>query len=286
LLTQNETVQTADVIPGCRVTIGHFAPVDAVGSAAVRHAGVVSDDHRTRLLRAIGASAVALDDDELSRRTRIRPRQTVNQVLRRLEREGVVRRYKGSSSKIVTEVVAANDENDHRAADPVEVVTPRDRDNPQPVLDRIPGHTRPAGSSAEQRDAERIMLDLLGNRIGRPLEPATIKLLSGSRVEIDGADNSRTVLVECWAHQGSPKGGQKHKVLTDALKLTWIASTIYPRPELILCMSDPLAAAPFLPGSRSWAAQALHDLGIRIELVQLPEDIRLAVLEAQMRQYR
>jgi len=86
------------------------------------------------------------------------------------------------------------------------------------------------------------MLDLLGERIGRQLEPTRIILASGTRVEIDGADDARAVLVECWAHQGSPKVRQKRKVLADTLKLTWIASTIYPRPELILCMSDPLVS--------------------------------------------
>ena len=29
---------------------------------------------------------------------------------------------------------------------------------------------------------------------------------------------------------------------------------MYPRPRLILCLGDPLAAGPFLPGARSWAA--------------------------------
>lgn len=57
----------------------------------------------------------------------------------------------------------------------------------------------------------------------------------------------RTVLVERWAHQGSPKADQRHNVLADAFKLTWISSTIYPRPRLFLCLSDPAAAAPFLP---------------------------------------
>ncbi len=106
----------------------------------------------------------------------------------------------------------------------------------------------------------------------KPLEPARISLPSGARVDVDGADLARSVLVECWAHQGPPKGGQKHKVLTDAFKLTWIASTIYPRPELILCMSDPRAAAAYLPTSKSWAAQALSDLAIRIELIEPPDE--------------
>jgi hypothetical protein len=130
------------------------------------------------------------------------------------------------------------------------------------------------------------MLDQLGADLGVPLEPATIRISSGARVEVDGADVNRTVLAECWAHQGSPKSAQRHKVLADAFKLTWIASTIYPRPRLILCMSDPAAAAPFLPTARSWAAQALQDLHIEISIVELPEPVRRRVQTAQQRQYR
>jgi hypothetical protein len=69
-------------------------------------------------------------------------------------------------------------------------------------------------------------------------------------------------------------------------KLTWIATTIYPRPRLILCLSDPQAAAPFLPTSRSWAAQALQDLGIVVTVVHIPDDVRQPIQEAQKRQYR
>ncbi|PZS36104.1 MAG: hypothetical protein DLM59_01825 [Pseudonocardiales bacterium] len=70
---------------------------------------------------------------------------------------------------------------------------------------------------------------------------------------------------------------------SDALKLTWISSTLYPRPRLVLRLSDPAAAASFLPGARSWAAQALRDLGITVAVVELPDDVRQRVLDAQRR---
>jgi hypothetical protein len=143
-----------------------------------------------------------------------------------------------------------------------------------------------AGDSAEQRGAERVMLDLLGAQLGLELNPAAITVPSGERVEVDGADDSRTVLAECWSHQGPPKSAQKHKVLADAFKLAWIATTLYPRPRLILCLSDPLAAAPFLPGARSWAARALQDHHITVSVVSLPGDLRQRLLQAQHRQYR
>jgi hypothetical protein len=246
---------------------------------------VMSESHRALLLRVISTSDHPLNDDELSDRTGIRPRQTVNQVLRKLEHEGRVRRTPGPQGKLVT--LLRNDDpatvdSFTAAAAPVPS-GPRDAAH---AVEQADGHALPPGSSREQRDAERVMLDLLGQRIGRRLEPVRIALQSGARVEVDGADETRSVLVECWAHQGPPKGGQKHKVLTDALKLTWIATTIYPRPELVLCMSDPLAAAPFLPSSKSWASQALVDLGIRLELVQLPNDVRSAITRAQARQRR
>ncbi len=127
------------------------------------------------------------------------------------------------------------------------------------------------------------MLDLLSRQLGRKLNPARLAVPSGERVEVDGADADRSILVECWAHQGPPKSAQRHKVLADAFKLTWISTTMYPKPRLILCLSDPLAAAPFLPGARSWAARAFQDLGVTISVVDLPADLRQNLLQAQRR---
>lgn len=51
-------------------------------------------------------------------------------------------------------------------------------------------------------------------------------------------------------------------------------------------ISDPAAAAPFLPTARTWATRALHDLRIEVIIVTLPDTIRASILEAQRRQYR
>ena len=245
--------------------------------------------HRDRILEAIRLSSLPLDDDQLARRTGISPRQAVNQICRSLETAGVLRRHVGSDGKIVNQLIS------HDPA-PAAVSVPGPvlpgpvadgfAETEAAVLERSEGHSTPPGSSTEQRAAERVMLDLVAGDIGCDLEPVTLTVPSGARVEVDGADAGRTVLVECWAHQGTPKAAQKHKVLADALKLTWIASTIYPRPRLVLCLSDERAAAPFRPTSRSWAAQALQDLGITITVVDLPAELRRRIEEAQKRQYR
>jgi hypothetical protein len=59
----------------------------------------------------------------------------------------------------------------------------------------------PPGSSHEQREAERFMLDLLSKRLGVPLSPIRLTVPTGERVELDGADRDRTVFVECWQYR-------------------------------------------------------------------------------------
>jgi hypothetical protein len=243
-----------------------------------------TDSHRGRVTAAIRISAQPLDDDQIAARTGISPRQTVNRVCRELERAGMVRRRPGPDGKIVNEWLGEQNREPGSAQAPESTSVSGAAAPADPAV-AVNGGV-PAGDSAEQRGAERVMLDLLGAQLGLELNPATITVPSGDRVEVDGADAGRTVLAECWAHQGPPKSAQRHKVLADAFKLAWIASTVYPRPQLFLCLSDPLAAAPFLPGARSWASRALQDQHIAVSVVTLPDDLRQRLLQAQRRQYR
>jgi len=142
----------------------------------------------------------------------------------------------------------------------------------------------PPGDSTEQRQAESHMLRELARRLDIELQPRRI-IIGSARVELDGADEKLRVLVEAWAHQGPVKGAQRLKVLTDAFKLSWVASRIGGHPRLILCMSDDEPASYFR-SERSWPSQALRDYGITIEVVDLPDSSRAAVAEAQTRQFR
>lgn len=128
------------------------------------------------------------------------------------------------------------------------------------------------------------MLDALGEQLGVTLRPRRLERQGGVRVEIDGADEDLTVLVECWAHRGPAKVAQKYKLVNDAVKLHWIASTMQPPPRRILCVSDE-AAVQHLRG-RAWQGQAIRDLGVEIAVIELPDDVREAVAAAQVRQFR
>jgi hypothetical protein len=243
-----------------------------------------TDSHRERVAAVIRISSQPLNYEQIATRTGITTRQTVNQICRALQHAGMVRRRPGPDGKIINEWLGAQDR--ETGGTPAAASAPVHQEGAPADPAAIANGAAPAGDSAEQRGAERVMLDLLGAQLGLELNPATITAPSGERVEVDGADASRTVLAECWAHQGPPKSAQKHKVLADAFKLAWIATTVYPRPQLILCLSDPLAAAPFLSGARSWASRALQDHHITVRIVTLPDGLRQRLLQAQQRQYR
>lgn len=210
-----------------------------------------------RVLEFLSTSGRGWDDDELARQLDVSPRQSINQACRKLASEGLLHRYQGPDGKIVNAIGGT-----------------------QPTESSMP-----PGASTEQQQAERIILDEAGALLGTRLDPRKILTPTGVRVEVDGADQDLTVLVEAWAHQGVVKSAQRHKVLSDALKLVWISSTLYPRPRMVLCLSDQEAARPFL-GERSWAAAALRDLSVEVLVIDLPEHVRARLRRAQHRQRR
>jgi len=238
--------------------------------------------NRDRILEAICSSIEPLDDDEISRRAGVRPRQAVNQICRGLEVDGVLRRFTGMDGKIVNQMMGSLPPERRAVTEPERTPVRADGLAIEP-LTGVPGDPS-GGDSREQRLAEGYMLAALGERLGVPLAPRRLVHPSGARVEIDGADEGLTVLVECWAHQGSAKVAQKSKLVVDATKLSWIAKSLVPAPQrLILCVSDP-AAVGHLSGV-SWQAQAIRELGVEIEIVSLGPAVVAALNDAQKRQY-
>lgn len=140
------------------------------------------------------------------------------------------------------------------------------------------------GDSAEQREAETVMIRLLSDSIGVALAPEHIELPEGGRLQLDGFSREPCVACEAWAHQGEAKAAQKDKVTKDVLKLMFVRGLLKRDVRSILLFSDE-AAAKFLR-AKSWRAQAMRSLGIEIHVVELPPDLRAKVIAAQRRQYR
>jgi hypothetical protein len=83
------------------------------------------------------------------------------------------------------------------------------------------------GDSAEQRQAEALILEGLSVALSVAPIPRTFPMGDHIRVSVDGVSDDPAVLVEVWAHQGPPKSAQKAKVITDALNLIWIDRALY-----------------------------------------------------------
>jgi hypothetical protein len=142
----------------------------------------------------------------------------------------------------------------------------------------------PPGDAAEQRAAESEILTAASVQLGAQLSPRRLHLADGVRIEVDGVSDSPHILCEVWAHQGSSKVGQDHKVLHDALKLFMAAECLSPRPRLVLAFADRAATLRF--EGTSWYAHALRRLDVEILVVDIPDDLRQRIRRAQERQRR
>lgn len=138
-----------------------------------------------------------------------------------------------------------------------------------------------ASDSAVQRQSELLIIAEVAVKVGRPLSSKTIALPGGATVQVDGVDDDETVFVEAFARQGALKGGQKHKVCQDALKLITIGRR-RPEARLILAFADD-AAAKYARGG-TWVAEALADWNVEVLVVDLSAADRAAIRAVQAAQ--
>lgn len=140
--------------------------------------------------------------------------------------------------------------------------------------------TGPHPSDSEaQIVAEATILDALGKALGVSLSQGAEVSLGNSRVRPDGVAGDDSIFVEVFAHIGKLRGGQMHKVSTDALKLLAIRD-VHPAARLILAFAD-RAAAESVSG---WKAETLAANGIELRTVDLDPAERATIEAAQMRQ--
>lgn len=136
--------------------------------------------------------------------------------------------------------------------------------------------------SQEQRNAERLILDGVEHKVNETLAPRRLALHAGATVQVDGVSDDESVLVEVFSHQGQLKGGQRHKIAGDALKLITLAREREPRPRLILAFADEQLAT--WAGGESWLAASLAAWDIEVIVVKLDERVRSGLRAAQARQ--
>jgi hypothetical protein len=136
----------------------------------------------------------------------------------------------------------------------------------------------PSNSEA-QVIAEAAILDAVGRSLDITLSQGVKVSLGDSHVQPDGVAADYSVFVEVFAHIGKLRGGQRHKVSSDALKLLAIREA-HPDARLILAFADEEAAASV----SGWKAETLAANGIEIQTVDLGPAVRAEVEAAQARQ--
>jgi hypothetical protein len=144
---------------------------------------------------------------------------------------------------------------------------------------------RALGDSAEQREAEKAIIEAVSQELRVNLAPRTIVLGGRCCVAVDGVSEQPPILCEVYAHIGPPKSGQARKVMTDAFKLAFAAQHWnHEVPKLFLVFADDAAAKPFR--GRSWRAHALRAFGIEVRVVEVSPEQREVLAAAQQRQWR
>jgi len=141
---------------------------------------------------------------------------------------------------------------------------------------------RHKSDSIEQQMAEAFMRDLLNRRLDLSLQPQSFKLNRRAQVQLDGFDEKKRTLCEVYAHIGPLKGGQPDKVAGDILKMLLVEKYLGGCWRKIYCFADEIAKRKLI--GISWLGACCSEFGIEPEVVELPKDKRVLILDAQARQ--
>jgi hypothetical protein len=132
--------------------------------------------------------------------------------------------------------------------------------------------------STVQRKAEGVIRERLAKRLEVALEPAVIELGQGAPVHVDAVSRDGKVLAEIFARQGELKGGQQKKVAIDTLKLITIRRERR-EAKLYVAFADTQASQYATGGG--WVAQALRTWDVNVVVVDIPQQLRDEIIEAQ-----
>jgi hypothetical protein len=144
--------------------------------------------------------------------------------------------------------------------------------------------------STEQKEAERVLVDLLSREVGMKLSEQVLQL-EDCQVKLDamGQDGDRIVIGEAFARLSKLKAGQKRKILTDAFKLAFVTEHLRknhagqnPKVEAYLVFASENVSAT-LKGE-AWASGAIKAFGLEIRHYSLPAELEQKVTTAEQRQ--
>jgi hypothetical protein len=149
--------------------------------------------------------------------------------------------------------------------------------------DKVKGYIHPS-DSGEQQQAEMVIADLLEKSLELCLERNKRLDFNNSYVDVDLFCESPAIVAEIYAHIGRLKVAQFNKLATDAFKMLYIERMTSKsfRKMIVVCDGEVFAS---LNGG-SWKASAIREFGIEIKKINITDDLKTKIINAQKRQYR
>lgn len=140
--------------------------------------------------------------------------------------------------------------------------------------------------STVQQQAEILIIKAVEDKLNLNRDSISPKRipLKNTYVELDGYSNEAPVLCEVYAHIGAMKGKQFDKVISDAMKMIFIEKMTGINYRKIYAVCDIEIEKQLISGS--WKAMALREFGIEIVRVDIGEEMKSKIRQAQKKQYR
>lgn len=127
------------------------------------------------------------------------------------------------------------------------------------------------------------MRESFGSVLGVTLVERPVKVADDASMKVDGVSSQGPIFCEMFAHIGSLKAGQRHKLKGDVLKLTTLRAVKGPEAKLFIVVADRFAEEYL---TRGWVGEAVRAADITVRIVLLPPELQDEVHRAQARQYR
>lgn len=140
-------------------------------------------------------------------------------------------------------------------------------------------------SSLEQQEAEKYIFELIKQILNVSLEANKQIFLTANKytyIQPDFYSESDRIVGEIFAHIGKPKKAQDNKIANDILKMLLLERVTGNQYRKIIVVCDE-AEEKKLKGL-SALAESIRQFEIEIIRIELDEDTRLNILEAQKRQ--
>lgn len=138
-------------------------------------------------------------------------------------------------------------------------------------------------SSHEQQNAEVYIASIVEEWLGCPMEKnAKVVLSDGVHIEPDLYSEKNKIVCEIFAHIGTLKVGQQHKISQDILKMLLLEKSKREAYRKVIVVADD-NVEKYING-KSFIAESIRQFGIEIKRINLSDEMYENVSNAQARQ--